>query len=114
VNIPVQFKIKNLTEKYVLREAARPVLTQTVYERQKHPFLAPPVAGQMDGKLFQLMQDTLRSKKLADVPFYDAGAVTQLLDRIPDLDLGTRSTLDPLLMSILSICSLQERFGLSI
>ena len=27
---------RSLLEKYVLREAARPVLTDTVYRRQKH------------------------------------------------------------------------------
>ena len=37
-------KIRGMTEKYVLREAARPVLTETVYGRQKHPFLTPPAA----------------------------------------------------------------------
>jgi asparagine synthase (glutamine-hydrolysing) len=31
-----------MTEKYVLREAARDVITDTVYRRQKQPFLAPP------------------------------------------------------------------------
>ena len=39
---PVSQKIRGMTEKYVLREAARDVITDTVYRRQKHPFLAPP------------------------------------------------------------------------
>src|SRR5262249_772750 len=43
-DLPVAQKIRGMTEKYVLREAARPVLTATVYARQKHPFLAPPAA----------------------------------------------------------------------
>ena len=43
-DLPVSQKIRGMTEKYVLREAARPVLTATVYGRQKHPFLAPPAA----------------------------------------------------------------------
>src|SRR4029453_2434658 len=41
-SMPVEQKIRGMTEKYVLREAARPVLTDTVYQRQKHPFLSPP------------------------------------------------------------------------
>ena len=40
--MPVTMKISGLTEKYVLREAARAVLTDAVYRRQKHPFLSPP------------------------------------------------------------------------
>ena len=36
--VPVSLKIRGLTEKYLLREAARPHITDTVYRRQKHPF----------------------------------------------------------------------------
>ena len=38
-DLPVRQKIRGMIEKYVLREAARPVLTATVYGRHKHPFL---------------------------------------------------------------------------
>ena len=40
---PVSLKIRGMTEKYLLREAAKPLVTETVYRRQKHPFLSPPV-----------------------------------------------------------------------
>lgn len=40
--VPVSMKIKGMTEKYILREATKDVLTETVYNRQKHPFLSPP------------------------------------------------------------------------
>jgi asparagine synthase (glutamine-hydrolysing) len=42
-------KIKGMTEKYVLREAAKPVLTEAVYRRQKQPFMSPPRRWQRDG-----------------------------------------------------------------
>jgi len=38
---PVSQKIHGMTEKYVLREAVRDVITDTVYRRQKHPFPEP-------------------------------------------------------------------------
>ena len=41
--VPVPLKIRGMTEKYLLRQAAKPVITDTVYRRQKHPFLSPPV-----------------------------------------------------------------------
>ena len=41
-------KINGMTEKYVLREAARPVLTDAVYKRQKHPFMSPPATIQTE------------------------------------------------------------------
>src|SRR4051812_10853382 len=39
---PVNQKVRGMTEKFVLREAVRDVITDTVYRRQKHPFLSPP------------------------------------------------------------------------
>ncbi len=57
---PVSQKIHGMTEKYVLREAVRDVITDTVYRRQKHPFLSPPATLNPDGKLSALVNDTLR------------------------------------------------------
>src|SRR5262249_44217096 len=42
--LPIDQKIRGTTEKFILREAARPVLTATVYARRKHPFTTPPAA----------------------------------------------------------------------
>ena len=64
-------KIRGTIEKYVLREAARPVLTATVYARQKHPFMTPPGGAGADGRLYELIQDTLRGPTLAALPFFD-------------------------------------------
>ena len=71
VSLPVSPKIRGMTEKFVLREAARPVLTDTVYRRQKHPFLSPPATLNEKGKLNQFMQDTLRGPVLASMGFFD-------------------------------------------
>ena len=40
--VPVSLKIRGMTEKYILREAMKGIITDTVYRRQKHPFLSPP------------------------------------------------------------------------
>ena len=79
--LPVAQKIRGMTEKYVLREAVRDVLTDTVYRRQKHPFLSPPVALTPDERLHELVQDTLRGPALASLPFFDQQKVVALLDR---------------------------------
>ena len=112
-NIPISLKIRGLTEKYVLREAARPFLTDTVYHRQKHPFLAPPSTFNPNEDLHQLTQDTLRGSEMASVPFYNQAAVIQLLEQIPDMNESKRAAIDPVLMKMLSACILQERFGLT-
>jgi asparagine synthase (glutamine-hydrolysing) len=110
--MPVALKIRGLTEKYLLREAARDVLTDTVYRRQKHPFLSPPVTTLPGERFHQMLQDTLRGRALAALPFFDQRKVVALLDRLPAMTDGERTAWDPLLMAILSACVLQERFRL--
>jgi len=113
VKMPVTQKINGMTEKYLLREAAKPVLTNTVYRRQKHPFLAPPVLTQLNGPLFSLMQDTLRSQSFVHVPFYDRKKIVDLMDRLPSMDESSRAAMDPILTMALSFCVLQSRLQVS-
>lgn len=112
-SMPVRQKIRGMTEKYVLRAAAKGAITETVYRRQKHPFLSPPATLNQDGRLNQIMQDTLRSPTLAAMPFFDRGRVTAVLDSLPSLDDGARTAIDQVLMLALSACVLQERYGLA-
>jgi asparagine synthase (glutamine-hydrolysing) len=109
---PVSLKIRGVTEKYLLREAAKPLITETVYRRQKHPFLSPPVASVPTERFHQMMQDTLRGPVLESLPFYDQKKVVALLDRLPGMSDSDRVGWDPTLMSMLSACVVQERFAL--
>jgi asparagine synthase (glutamine-hydrolysing) len=59
------------------------------------------------------VEDTLRGKTLKEMPFFDQKAVVALLDKLPEMDAGSRTTCDQLLMHMVSLCVLQERFGLS-
>jgi len=111
--LPVALKIRGMTEKFVLREAARPVITDTVYRRQKHPFLSPPATLHPEERLYTLLQDTLRGPVLEAMPFFDRKAVVGLLDRLPEMDQGSRVSYDQILMIILSACALQERYRLA-
>jgi len=109
---PVNQKINGMTEKYVLREAVRDVVTDTIYRRQKHPFLSPPATLNPHGKLNAMVQDTLRGTTLASLPFFDQKKVVDLLDRLDTMDEGSRVANDQILMILVSACVLQERFGL--
>jgi asparagine synthase (glutamine-hydrolysing) len=60
-----------------------------------------------------VLQDTLRGPILASLPFYDRSKVVALLDRLPAMDAGAITAMDPVLMSLLSACVLHERFGLA-
>jgi asparagine synthase (glutamine-hydrolysing) len=111
-DLPASQKIRGLMEKYVLREAARPVVTATVYGRHKYGLVAPPATISAGERLHELVQETLRGSSLASLPFYDQAKVIALLDRLPALDDKARTALDPILMILLKACTLHERFKL--
>jgi len=110
---PVNQKVRGMTEKFVLREAARDVITGTVYSRQKHPFLSPPATLNPDQRLNSFVQDTLRGPILTSIPFFDQRKVVSLLDSVDSMDDGARVANDQVLMTLVSACVLQDRFHLS-
>jgi asparagine synthase (glutamine-hydrolysing) len=110
--LPVSQKIRGTVEKFVLREALRPLLTPTVYARQKHPFLAPPAILKPDEPLHQLLQDTLRGPALRSIPFFNRDAVIGTLDRAITMDDAGKTALEIPLMMLLSACILGQRFHL--
>ncbi len=110
---PVNQKIRGMTEKYILRESVRDVITDTVYRRQKHPFLSPPATLNPEQRLSSLVQDTLRGPVLASIPYFDRRKVIGLLDRLETMDEGARVANDQVLMLLVSACVLHERFRLA-
>jgi asparagine synthase (glutamine-hydrolysing) len=112
-SLPVNQKIRGMTEKYVLREAVRDVITDTVYRRQKHPFLSPPATLDPHKRLNALVQDTLRGPVLASIPFFDQKKVVRLLDGVDAMDEDSLVANDQVLMLLLSACVLQDRLHLA-
>lgn len=112
-NVPVNLKIHEMTEKYLLREAASPVLTDTVYQRQKHPFLAPPALLGAKQPFEELLQTTLRSNDFANIPFFNQKKIIELLDTLPNMSTTECIAWDPILMTILSLAKLQQQFKLT-
>lgn len=111
-SIPVGQKINGTTEKFVLREAMKSLLPRTVYERQKHPFLAPTLFSKPDGRLYGMMQDTLRGSALHRIPLIDRKKVVNFLDNLPLLDASARAAWDVPLMALFSAAVLSDRFQL--
>ena len=110
---PVSQKIRGMTEKFVLREAVRDVISDTVYRRQKHPFLSPPATLNPDQRLSSFVQDTLRGPVLASIPYFDQKKVVGLLDSLQTMDEGARVANDQVLMLLVSACVLHEGFHLA-
>ena len=110
--LPIRHKIRGTREKYVLREAVRGVITPEVYNRHKHPFVAPPPRSGNDA-LSAFCQDVLRSPLLNDQPFFEPARVRSMMDYIATLDHAERAPYGAMVMTIVSTCLLQQRFGLS-
>jgi len=113
VRQPVNQKVRGMTEKYVLREAVRDVITDTVYRRQKHPFLSPPATLNPDDTFDTYVQDMLRGSVMKTLPFFDQKNVVALLDQLVGMDVGARTANDQILMLLMSMCVLHERYGLT-
>ncbi len=111
-NAPAELLIRGTTEKYLLKEAARPYLTETIYNRVKHPFYAPAIGLAPDGPMYQLTQDTLRSRAFADT-FFDQRQAIELLDRLPHLGRTEITAFDPVVNLMLVTHLMQQMFGLS-
>lgn len=111
--MPISMKIRDGVEKHALREAMRPLLGEDVLGREKHPFFAPPLGTARGGDTGALLQDTLRGRAFASVPFFERAAIDELLDRWPGMSPGERANADPVLMMLTSAAVLAERFRLS-
>lgn len=110
-SIPLSMKIRGGVEKYVLREAARPVLTDTVYRREKHPFLAPPLCRFSDPGVGTHLEDQLRSLAPA-VPFIDGVKLQRWIEHLSALSPEEQAAADPVMMTVLCAGILQQRLGL--
>jgi asparagine synthase (glutamine-hydrolysing) len=55
----------------------------------------------------------LRGEVLASIPYFDQKKVIGLLDRVDQIDEGSRVSVDQILMLIVSACVLHERFQLA-
>ncbi len=111
---PVNQKIRGMTEKFVLRESVRDVITDTIYRRQKHPFLTPPAALNPKGKLNSFVQDTLRGSTFSSIPYFEQRKVVDILDNLETMDEGSRVANDQIVMLLASACVLHERYRLSV
>jgi asparagine synthase (glutamine-hydrolysing) len=71
--------------------------------------MSPPATVQQDGKLYTMLQDTLRSSVLDGPGIYDRVKVVKMLDAIAGMDVLGRNRADSVLMWMGSICLLHER-----
>lgn len=112
--IPVSQKIHLEREKHLLREAARELIPQRVYDRQKQPFMAPAVSRSNQGALQTFVCDMLNSSAAQALPFYDSKKLLALVNNMPNLPANVQAGADALLVQVASACSMQKQFNLSL
>ena len=111
---PVSQKIRGMTEKFVLREAVRDVITDTIYRRQKHPFLTPPSTLNPDKRLNSFVQDTLtRQLRLRPPPSSIEEKSSSCSIVSTSWTTAQRTSIDQVLMLLVSVCVLHDRYNLA-
>ncbi|MCB1876457.1 MAG: asparagine synthase (glutamine-hydrolyzing) [Chromatiales bacterium] len=112
--LPPSMRIKGRTEKYVLREAMKGLLPETLYKRQKFAFMAPP--AHTDPKKWQAVQALadayLSDQRIADSGLLDATGVKNLfaMHESPDATAATQNKLDAVINHMLGVQILHEHF----
>ncbi|KAL8801629.1 MAG: hypothetical protein Q9182_004314 [Xanthomendoza sp. 2 TL-2023] len=85
-DLPPSVKIRydptsgSLTEKWILREASKPFITQEIYERKKHPYTAP-VKFPVGGPIHQLMSRLITQENIEELGFIDWSKTHDLVQR---------------------------------
>lgn len=107
--VPMSMKIHGDNEKYILKEAMKPYITSTIYNRHKHPFVAPPVSRFGSSEVRSLVREKLASKSFGELEFYDQTKILALFDRLESMDNEERAATDPVFMTALSYLAIKER-----
>ncbi|KAI0386919.1 asparagine synthase [Hypomontagnella monticulosa] len=70
--------LRSLNAKWILREAARPYITDELYRRKKHPFLAP-TRWPHGGALHRMFTELLTRERVENLGFVDVDVVENAL-----------------------------------
>ena len=70
--------LQSLTAKWILREAVRPFITDELYHRKKHPFLAP-TKWPLGGPLHRMFESLLTREAVERLGFVDYNIIEDAL-----------------------------------
>jgi asparagine synthase (glutamine-hydrolysing) len=77
-SIPVEYKLKGSKGKYILKEAVKDLIPQTILNRPKKGF-GIPIAEWLKGRLNPLLHDMLAPARLKEQNLFDSDYVQQLI-----------------------------------
>jgi len=112
--LPPSMRIHGRTEKYVLREAMKGLLPETLYKREKFAFMAPPAhtdpnkwAAVQSLAKRHLSREAIRAAGLLDA---DGVAALFQLHEAADTTAATQTQLDAVINHLLGVQVLHEKF----
>lgn len=111
-NLPMNMKIKGTCEKYILKEAAKPYITDSIYKRQKHPFMAPPITRFYTNKDMDYINDVINSEKFKSISFFNYDKIKKMFKDFHKMNTVELTAFEPVLMFILTTALLNESFNL--
>ncbi|MFT3668905.1 MAG: asparagine synthase (glutamine-hydrolyzing) [Pseudoxanthomonas sp.] len=80
--LPPSFKIRGMTEKYLLRRALADLLPPDIAQRTKQPYRAPDSQSFFfDGKPLDYVADLLSPEAIREAGYFDAAAVGRLVEK---------------------------------
>jgi asparagine synthase (glutamine-hydrolysing) len=71
--------LQSLNEKWILRQAVRPFITDELYKRKKHPFLAP-TRWAKDGPLYRKFKALLTRESVEDLGFVSWTTIQEAME----------------------------------
>ncbi|MEX2495537.1 MAG: asparagine synthase (glutamine-hydrolyzing) [Woeseia sp.] len=112
--LPPSMRIKGRTEKYVLREAMKGLLPETLYKREKFAFMAPP-AHSDEGNwaaMKRLADENLSDRAIEDNGILDPAGVREIfeLHDSPRATAATQVQLDAVINHMLGVQILYKQF----
>lgn len=110
-SLPPNLKMKVLNEKYLLKQAVRGLIPESVRNRKKQPYRAPDAKSFFgpQGKLVEYAEELLSAPRLAEAGIFNPSAVGRLIAKArTGHDLGTKDNMA--FVGILSTQSLIDQF----
>jgi asparagine synthase (glutamine-hydrolysing) len=113
-SIPPSMRIRGRTEKYVLREAMKGLLPESLYKREKFAFMAPP-AHTDENKwtaMKRLADDYLGDRAVAEAGLLDTQGIKDLfaVHEAADTSVATQVQLDAVINHMIGVQVLHRQF----
>ena len=112
--IPPSMRIRGRTEKYVLREAMKGLLPESLYKREKFAFMAPPAHSDETrwAAMKRLADDYLGDRAVDDAGLLDPQGIRDLfaVHESPGTSAATQVQLDAIINHLIGVQILHRKF----